>query len=415
MLKFTYSLDSNMNILIVNHYAGSKTHGMEFRPYYFAQEWIRAGHNVTIIASSFSHLRSVQPKCPKRISIELIDNIKYVWLKTKPYQGNGFKRVLNMVSFSWQLWSKILPVEVPDVVIDSSTYPLTIFASNKIAKRYRAKLIFEVHDLWPLTPLELGGFSEWHPFIMVMQRAENYAYKNADRVVSLLPKAKGHMIAHGMAAEKFLHIPNGANLPSFKSGESLPEKHSELIKELKRRGNFIVGYAGGHGISNALQYLILAAEKIEQRDKTHFVLVGQGSEKEALQNLSRKLSLSNVTFLSPIPKTSIPTLLSEMDVLYIGWKREPLYRFGVSPNKLIDYMMAAKPIIHSIDASNDLVAESGCGISIGPEDPQTIADAILHLFKLSQEARLALGQKGYDYVTSHLDYAVLANEFLERL
>ncbi|MCK5613580.1 glycosyltransferase, partial [Candidatus Pacearchaeota archaeon] len=147
-----------MNILIVNHYAGSKTHGMEFRPYYFAQEWIKAGHNVTIIASSFSHLRFVQPKCSKKISIELIDNIKYVWLKTKPYQGNGFRRVLNMFSFTWQLWSKSFPVEVPDVIIDSSTYPLTIFGSNKIAKRYGAKLIFEVHDLWPLTPMELGGF-----------------------------------------------------------------------------------------------------------------------------------------------------------------------------------------------------------------------------------------------------------------
>ncbi|MCK5642629.1 MAG: glycosyltransferase family 4 protein, partial [Gammaproteobacteria bacterium] len=258
-------------------------------------------------------------------------------------------------------------------------------------------------------------FSKWHPFIMVMQWAENFAYKNADRVVSLLPSAKEHMISHGMTADKFVHIPNGSDISSLKSDESFPKEHSELIKKMKRRGKFIVGYLGGHNISNALQYLIMAAEIVKNQDEIHFILVGQGSKKETLKSLAKKLNLCNISFLPPIQKSAVSTLLVEMDVVYIGWRREPLYRFGVNPNKLIDYMMAAKPVIHSIDAGNDLVAESGCGISTMPENPQAIADAIYDLHKLPSETRIALGQKGRDYVTTHHDFTILANKFLEGL
>jgi len=402
-----------MNILIVNHYAGSTAHGMEYRPYYFAQEWVKAGHIVTIIAASFSHLRYLQPKCQEPISIEFINNIKYVWIKTRQYQGNGFPRVLNMLSFSWKVWNKILPIGAPDIVIDSSTYPLTIYGSAKIANKYGAKLIFEVHDLWPLTPMELGGFSKGHPFIMVLQWAEDYAYKKADRVVSLLPKAREYMVAHGMSANKFVHIPNGANFSNFDVRDSLPREHSALITKLKRQGKFIIGYLGGHNISNALKYLLAAAEMVKKQDEIHFILVGQGSEKQALQDLARKLNLCNISFLSPISKTTVPMFLEAMDAVYIGWLRSPLYRYGVTPNKLIDYMMAAKPVIYSIDAANNLVAESGCGVSVPPEDPQAIADALYYMLKISPEEREAMGRNGYNYVKAHYDYGLLSKKYLK--
>ncbi|MCK4527818.1 glycosyltransferase family 4 protein [candidate division WOR-3 bacterium] len=402
-----------MNILLINHYAGSPYHGMEYRPYYFALEWTKAGHSVTIVAASFSHVRFFQPKCLEPITIEAIDGIQYVWLKTPGYHGNGLKRVTNMFSFAGQLLTMSLPIEKPDVVLDSSTYPLTIFGANKIARKYGAKLIFEVHDLWPLSPMELGGFSKWHPFIMVIQWAENYAYKNAHRVVSLLPEAKGHMIYHGMSPEKFVYIPNGIDVSGWQLSNSLPEEHAKLLEKLKRNSKFIVGYAGAHGIANALQYFVKAAEMEKEEDKIHFLLVGQGPEKEPLQSLAKNKNLKNISFLPSVPKTSIPTLLAAMDALYIGLKHQPLFRFGVSPNKLMDYMMAAKPVIHAIDAGNDLVAESGCGISVAPEDPKAIADAVIHLFKMSQEKRDVIGQKGHDYVKIYHDYAVLAKKFLE--
>ena len=100
-----------MNILLINHYAGSIYHGMEYRPYYFAVEWIKNGHTVTIITSSFSHLRSAQPRCKTPVVIENVNGIQYIWLQTLKYHGNGFRRILNMLSFAAQLRVRSLPIK----------------------------------------------------------------------------------------------------------------------------------------------------------------------------------------------------------------------------------------------------------------------------------------------------------------
>jgi len=404
-----------MNILIVNHYAGSPFYGMEYRPYYLARQWVQAGHKVALVAASYSHLRLHQPQCPGSITPEIINSIQYLWMRTPRYHRNNLKRVLNMLSFAGMLYAKPLPIMAPDVVIDSSTYPLTIYGSMRIARRHGAKLIFEVHDLWPLSPLELGGYSKWHPFIVVMRKAERYAYRNAYRVVSLLPNSKQYMIAHGMAPEKFIHIPNGIDISSWRLRNPLPEEHEGLLEKLRSNDKFIVGYVGAHGLANALQYLVDAAWILREQSKIHFILVGQGPEKESLRSFVKNNNLTNVSFLPPVHKTSIPKLLSYMDALFIGWRRRILYCFGISPNKLMDYMMSGKPVIHSVESSSDLVAQSECGISLPPEDAQAIADGVLRLFQMPSEQRTMMGRKGRDYVRAQHDYSVLATQFLEAL
>lgn len=325
-----------MHIVVINHYVGSPQYGMEYRHYYLAREWVRAGHRVTIVGSSFSHLRSTQPVCNGPVSSEEIEGIRYVWYRTPRYSGNSYKRIVNMLSFSFQLLARDLPAVKPDIVIDSSTYPLTIWGSRRIAGHFNARLIFEVHDLWPLTPMELGGYSRWHPFILVLQQAENFAYKNADRVVSLLPKAKAHMISHGMLPEKFVHIPNGIDLAEWRLTESLPGEHEVCIRKLKAQGKFIFGYAGTLGLSNAMDYFVEAAGLLKDKGNLHFLLVGQGPLEEELKAAVSRKSLKNVTFLPPVQKKYIPVLLSQMDALHIAAQRSTLYRFGISPNKLME-------------------------------------------------------------------------------
>ncbi|MYN21268.1 glycosyltransferase, partial [Rugamonas sp. FT107W] len=99
----------------------------------------------------------------------------------------------------------------PDLVIASSTYPADIWPARRIARLAGARLAFEVHDLWPLSPMLLGGMSRWHPFILLMQAAEDYAYRHADTVISLLPHAAAHMAARGMAPHKLHVVPNGVD------------------------------------------------------------------------------------------------------------------------------------------------------------------------------------------------------------
>ncbi len=148
-------------------------------------------------------------------------------------------------------------------------------------------------------------------------------------------------------------------------------------------------------------------------ERIAFVLVGGGPEKEALQRMAHEFKLTNVHFFDPVPKQQVPALLACFDVAYIGWQRQRLYRFGIAPNKLIDYMMAGCTILHSVEAGNDPVAEAGCGLTVAPQDPLAVARGLLALFMLEPGDRAALGQRGRNYAMDNLSYPVLGRRFLQ--
>ena len=405
-----------MNILLINHYAGSLRHGMEYRPFYLAREWVRLGHTVRIIASDQSHIRAQAPHLGGRAQLdETIDGVQYRWIATPAYCGNGAARVRNMAAFVARLWLQAgaLAREFrADVVIASSTYPLDIWPAHRIARRSGARLLFELHDLWPLSPMELGGYSRWHPFIMLLQAAENFACRHADAIVSILPKVRDHLEAHGMAPHKLHIVPNGADPAEWLAEPPiLAGATGAALAQLRRQGKFIVGYAGTHGIANALDTLLGAARLIDDT-RVAFVLVGGGPEKERLQRLRQALDLRNVHFFDPLPKHQVPALLGCFDVAYIGWQRQRLYRYGIAPNKLIDYMMAGRPILHSVEAGNDPVAEARCGLTVAPQDPAAVARGILALLTLDGAERAAAGLRGKAFAMAHLSYPVLGRQFL---
>jgi glycosyltransferase involved in cell wall biosynthesis len=406
-----------VNILLINHYAGSLRDGMEYRPYYLAREWRRLGHRVRIVAANRSHVRTHNPTLQGKARLdELIDDIEYTWFDTPAYQGNGAGRFLNIASFLARLYREgagLAREFAPDVVIASSTYPLDIWPAHRIARLAGARLLFELHDLWPLSPMELGGYSRWHPFIMLLQAAENYACRHADAVVSLLPKVRDHLEAHGMAPGKLHIVPYGTDPAEWmREHAPLPPATAAALAALRQRGQFIVGYAGTHGIANALD-ILLGAASLMRDEPVAFVLVGGGPDKAQLQRRAQEEGLHNVSFLDPVDKGHVPALLQCFDLAYIGWKRQRLYRFGIAPNKLIDYMMAARPILHAVEAGNDPVAEAGCGMTIAPEDAQAVAQGIRAMLAQDAGQRQALGQQGRQFVLDNLTYRVLGQRFLE--
>lgn len=403
-----------MNILLINHYAGSVCHGMEFRPYYMAREWVRAGHKVQIVAASHSHIRAKQPILEDTaVMDEIIDGIVYHWYKTPSYKGNGIARVRNMLSFMRALWTdakKIATEFKPDVVIASSTYPMDIWPAQRIAKIAKAKLVFEVHDLWPLSPMELGGMSKWHPFIMWVQMAENYAYRHADNVVSMLPKTLGYMVSHGLNPEKWGYVPNGIDIDEWANPQPLPHDIALELANLRSKGKPIVGYAGTHGLANALDTLLDAAKQMS--NEASVVLIGSGPERQHLLRRVVDEKIANILMLPAIPKASIPSFLAAIDIAFIGWHKSSIYKFGISPNKLMDYMMAGRPIIHSVDAGNDPVAEATCGYTVPPGQPEAIREAVLKIAALPLEERIAMGARGKKFILAEQTYSVLANRFL---
>ncbi|CAO3429101.1 glycosyltransferase family 4 protein [Azospirillum doebereinerae] len=408
-----------MNILIINHYAGSDRLGMEYRPFYLGREWVGDGHAVTVVGASFSHLRQTQPEVGADHEVSVEDGVRFRWLRTGPYQGNGAGRVANMLTFVGKLIAhapRVAREERPDVVICSSTYPLDIYAGARIARLAGARLVFEVHDLWPLTPMLLGGYSPRHPYIRLLQAAEDYAYRNADLVVSILPDTCGYMESRGLDPSKFVYVPNGIPIAALQASgpDQLPPVLAARIARERERGHFLVGYAGGFNPSNAID-TILEAARLLAGLPVSFLLVGGGSTAREIRAKAERMGLDSVHLFGPIPKPLVPRFLSEMDTLAMPWHRSPLYRFGVSPNKMFDYMLAGRPIVQSCDASNDLVAEAQCGITVAPEDPAAYAEACLHLSRLAPSERARLGENGRRFVRQHHDYRLLASRFMDAL
>jgi len=404
-----------VNILYVNHYAGTPALGMEYRPYYLAREWVRAGHRVQIVAADHSHVRTIQPPAGDGV----VDGIAYRFYATPAYQGNGLGRVRNIAMFLHHLWVDTLRLVRefrPDVVIASSTYPMDIWVARRIARRAGAKLVYEVHDLWPLSPIELSGMSPRHPFALLCQAAEDAAYRDADVVVSMLPKVHDHMALHGLKLKKLHIVPNGITLDEWQDAPPPPLRDdvAQPLAAARDAGRTVVGYAGSMGLPNALDTLLDAAALLRD-EPLQFVLVGGGHEQARLARRAESEGLVNVQFLPPIAKAQIPSFLAGVDIAYIGWQRVPIYRFGIAPNKLMDYMMARCAVLHSVEAGNDPVAEAGCGLTVAPESPAAVADGLRRLAALPAAERSAMGKRGRAFVLANHTYPVLAQRFIDAM
>lgn len=406
-----------MNILIINHYAGSEKLGMEYRPFYLAREWAADGHHVTILAATWTHLRSSHISVCHDLALTCEEGVRFRWIRVNSYEGNGPRRVANMLTFVGKLLlyaDSIAGDERPDIVICSSTYPLDIYPGALIARRTGARLVFEVHDLWPLTPILLGGYSERHPYIRLLQRAEDDAYRMADVVVSLLPNALGYMTTRGLDPRKFVHIPNGVSVPlslGAANGPLLPVVEDAIARE-RNRGAFLVGFAGSINMGMALGTL-LGAAKLLEGDNVTFLIVGDGQNAGRLADEVIASGVANFRLLGRIPKSSVQSFLASMDALAIPWYRNPLYRYGISPNKLFDYMLSGRPVLQASDAANDIVAEAECGFTVPPEDPKAFAAAVRRLRALPEEERQRLGANGRRFVLAHHEFRILSDRFLD--
>lgn len=400
-------------ILLINHYAGSPQHGMEHRTFNFAREWVKLGHKVLIVAASYSHLRQQNPRLKGLLARETIEGVDYLWVRTPRYQGNGVARLINMLLFAVLLPSacrRAIAALRPDTVIASSTYTWDNWPAANYARKYGARYVYELHDIWPLTLIELAGMSPSNPFIWSLQKAENFACRSADRVISLLPAAQPHLIDHGMPPTHFAYVPNGVVEEEWLARAPAPVEHVAAIREFQRDKRCLVGYVGGHNELDPLEPLIYAGAD-PALDGIGIVLIGNGSKKVHLEELAREKN-SRTLFLPAVPKVCVPELLGVFDILYLGFPRSPLYRFGVSPNKLFEYMMAGVPILSAVEAANDPVRDSGCGFSIPPDDGNALCQGLRDLAALPPDEKRAMGERGRQYVKQHHLICNLAKQFL---
>lgn len=401
-------------VWIINQYASTPEHGYAGRHYYFGKELSRKGYNVYLIASAKHHLLREKVRMKSGFKIENHNGLKIVWVDMPDYvDAHSKQRVLNWFIFCVKLLqvSKVIS-DKPDSVVCSSPSLVSFLAAKKIASKFGARLVFDVRDIWPLTLTDIGGYSVKHPFIKFLQWVENKAYRESDVVVSNLKNAVEHMAEHGLNREKYIWIPNGFAKDEVTNSKPLPLDLGVKIPKNK----FIVGYTGTFGLANDLYTVLAAAKRLEKYSDVLFFFVGGGKEEADLKNYVKENELNNVTFLGFVEKQRIQSVLARFDILVVGAKKEPMYRFGVSPNKLFDYLISGKPIVYHIDSGDyHPIKDAGCGFEIEPGRPDDLAEAILKLYQMPPQEREALGENGHKAALEQYEYGQLAEHLAQVL
>lgn len=397
-----------MRIWIFNHYADPPD-GMATRSFDIASRLTAAGHPSTIFLSNFSHyyfkpMRRLGWRLWRR---EKLQGVTLVWLRTSHYRSNNWRRIANMVSYMFLAFgASALSLERPDVVIGVSVHPLAALAGYFIARLRRARFFVEVTDLWPETLIQFGRVRRDSSTARVMRGLERFLYRKAERIFMLWRDTGDYVESLGVSADKIVWLPHGVelnryhDLAAYDGATGLPP--------------FRVVYLGSFVSGMSLDTIIDAAAELKarRRNDIQFRLVGAGTLRSELVQRVGDLVLDNVVFPDPVPKAEIARAMNQADAFIYGLQDLPLYRYGMSLNKLMDYLASARPIIFFGNSSYDPVAIAEAGISLSPGDPVALADSIERLADLPPQERVAMGSRGRAYLLEHHTIPALTDRLL---
>jgi glycosyltransferase involved in cell wall biosynthesis len=372
------------------------------------REIVRMGHHAHIFTSDSNHLVPM-PAFEGASATEVIDGVEMTWVRTFKYKGvNSLGRIISWLDFEWRLWR--LPKRQfrrPDVVIASSLSLLSIFNGLVLRRRFRCRLVFEVRDIWPLALTEEGGFSPRNPFVMALAWVERLAYRRADAIVGTMPNLGEHVSeVVGKSAPVFC-IPMGVDEALIEPGEPLSADYAAAHIP---QGKFLVCHAGTIGTTNALDTLVDCARAMRDRTDVHFLIVGEGELKPHYEQLSA--DLPNLTFAPTVPKSTLQALLRRCDLLYFSTYPSKVQRFGQSLNKVIDYMLAGRPIVASYSGFPSMIDESGGGTFVPAGDAKALAAEIERYARMDPAQREAIGAAARNWLLANRRYRRLAEEYL---
>jgi glycosyltransferase involved in cell wall biosynthesis len=322
-------------------------------------------------------------------------------VRTTGYASNGIGRVVNWLSYAAAATVAGIRGPRPTVVYASSPHLFAGLAGWLVATARRSSFVLEVRDLWPAVLVEMGALTERSPLFRVMGGVERFLYRRADALVVLTEGVRDALVASGVPIDKLSVIPNGAEPSDFAVDADRDE--------LRRRfgfGGFVLLYAGAHGPANGLDLVLDAAVELADLPDVRFVLVGDGLTKPTLQAEARRRNLANVTFLDPVAKERMPELLAAADIGLHVLADVPLFRYGVSPNKLYDYMAAGLPVLTNTPGEvAGLVNWADAGLAVAPD---ALADGVRAMVQAGPEVRQAWSSAGRQFMNEHRSRRMLA-------
>lgn len=383
-----------MNIWILNHYASDMYFAEGGRHYYFAKYLKQMGHNPIIFCANSKHnsdgITYFDFKSTWIEKINTETEVPYIFIKVRAYGKNGKDRILNMFDFFHNVIraGKEYADEKgkPEIIVASSVHPLTMMAGINLAKSFGIKCICEVRDLWPESIVTyLRGFKRNNPIIRLLYLGEKHIYKKADALIFTMEGGYDYIIERGWDKEipkdKVYHINNGVDLAQFNRNRDV-YKISDF--DFGKQDSFNVVYAGSIRKVNNLDQLLDIAKLINNR-RIKFLIWGDGDELPMLRRRIEEENINNVIFKGKVDKKYVPYITSMADLNIAHNNESPLFRFGISFNKIFDYLAAGKPIICDFYAKYNPVISYGAGVYCRSSEPNEVALQIESFSNMTEE------------------------------
>ncbi len=366
------------------------------RHYAFASEWVRRGHDVTVITGQQNYRTGATRRASLRPYVETVDGVRVVrtYVYTG-YRGSFRRRYLNFASFTASSVVAALSERRPDVVFASSP-PLTVgVAGEWVSRLRRVPLVADIRDLWPESAVALGVVSDGR-FVRLASGTARRVYRRASRVVGVTGGIVEGLVAAGVPEGKIVKITNGVDVGLYES----PAAPDSLRTELGLDDRFLCVYVGGMGILHDVGTVVEAAARL--RDvPVHFLLIGQGDDRPRLEARLDREGITNVTFRDPIPKERVPGVIASADCAVYSLRDDPFFR-GTFPNKNFDYLAAACPVVLAVEGeSAELVRAAGAGFVTPPGSGAGLAEGIRRMLALRPAERQQMGERGRAHVLAN--------------
>lgn len=378
-----------MQVIYISKYAAYPPYGYETRQIYISRSLVERGMNVTLYTSTANHIlsQSVSAKT------ETVDGIQVHWIATLSYKmPYGLRRVLSWFHFEWCLRKELKKVSLTetDIVIVSSLSLLSIWNGIYLKKKFGSKLVFEVRDIWPAVLERMGNISSSSILFKLLASIELAGYQQADKIIGTMPNLSEHVEKRLGFAKPVLWLPHLLNPNAV---HTIHHSYHFKLTDLRQNAeNILVGFAGSINRSSALNFFLDAAARFDSKN-VHFLVLGDGALKS---DYNKKYSCETIHFFDPLPQQEVVSFLKDCDILYDGYMKGDIYKYGSSRNKYIEYVSAAKPILVSYSGFPLFVEEYKCGVVVEPESVVAIDTGLRQLLE-NKESWDIMGQNAIQF------------------
>lgn len=395
------------SIWLICKYASPEKYFFGTRHFYFAEEWVKNGHEVTVFTSNASHLTDKLPQFSGSRMVEDIQGVRTVWLKLrKSIRSSSATRVLSWLHFEWKvLTTSKKQLKRPDVVIASSLSILSIISGYLLARYYKARFILEIRDIWPLSAIHLGGYKPNNPVMWLLGILEKFGYRKAEVIVGTMPNLLEHVREVEPRFKDCVCIPQGIKEELLYEFEPLGDKY---ISETFTPKTFKVAYAGTINSNNPIDILLEAVSNLPVEEQVEAYILGSGS---MLETYKKKYAHCNqIKFVPEIPKKLVKAFLEQTDICFDAIDTQ-IAKFGLSRNKWIDYMNAGKPILCSFTGYQSMINEANCGSFVPYGNVDLLAKEILKYKTMPAEELLVIGKRAKEYLKKNRLMCQLARDY----